>query len=129
MYCKIEELSLSRFSPDQFRYQSNRELKDSNGKPAETWENIFQSRDKMNRINGLKQHHFRVPSVYLRVHTKACADRGGCLTSHYLISDAFHYDYCSLLVNKSTYIPTVRIFMAKMVIFFLLSSSPQHQLR
>ena len=42
-------------SPDQSRSQSNRELKDSNGIPAETWENNIQSRDGMNRIKGLKQ--------------------------------------------------------------------------
>ena len=115
MYWKIDELSSSRVSPDQSGSQSNSELKDSNGKPAETLENNIQSRAEMNYIKGLKQHHSRVPPVSLQVHAKAYTGGGGCPTWSYLILDAFWYVCCSLLVNKLPYTPTVRIFMAKMV--------------
>jgi len=57
--------------------------KDSNEKPAETGENNMQSRAEMNRINGLKQHHSRVPPVSLRVNAKVNAGGGGCPTWSY----------------------------------------------
>ena len=58
LYCKIDELSSSRVSPDQFGSQSNWEFKDSKGKHSEIWENTIHSRAEMNCIWGLKQHHF-----------------------------------------------------------------------
>ena len=75
----------------------------------------MQSRDEMNRISGLKQHHSRAPPVSLQVHAKAYAGGGGCPTWSYLILNAFRYICCSHLVNKLTYAPIVRIFMAKIV--------------
>ena len=70
-------------SPDQSGSQSNSELKDSNGKPAETLENKIQNRAEMNYMIGLKQHHSIVPPVSLRVDAKAYADEGGCPTWSY----------------------------------------------
>ena len=64
-------------SPDQSGSQSNSELKDSKGKPAETLENSIQSSAEMNYIKHLKQHHSRVPLVSLQVHAKAYVGGGG----------------------------------------------------
>ena len=61
-------------NPDQSGSQSNSELKDSNGKPAETLENSIQSSAEINYIKGLKQHHSRVPPVSLHVHAKRLVD-------------------------------------------------------
>ena len=116
IYCKIDKLSLSRVSPHQFGSQSNWELKNWNGKPAETGENNKQSRAEINCINGLRQHHSRTPPVSLRVNAKVNTGSGGCPTWSYWILDAVWYICCSASVNKSRYTPTVRIFMAKMVI-------------
>ena len=71
--CTEKSMSYARLgiSPDQSGSQSNSELKDSNGKPAETLENSIQSSAEMNYIKGLKQHHSRVPPVSLQVHAKA----------------------------------------------------------
>ena len=63
----------------------------------------------------MKQHHSRVPPVSLQVDAKVFAGGGGYLIWSYSILDAFLYICCSLLDNESTYTPTVRIFMAKMV--------------
>ena len=89
--CTEKSMSYARLgiSPDQSGSQSNSELKDSNGKPAETLENSIQSSAEMNYIKGLKQHHSRVPPVSLQVHAKAYAGGGGCPTWSYLILDAF----------------------------------------
>ena len=89
--CTEKSMSYARLgiSPDQSGSQSNSELKDSNGKPAETLENSIQSSAEMNYIKGLKQHHSRVPPISLQVHAKAYAGDGGCLTWSYLILDAF----------------------------------------
>ena len=76
----INELSSSRVGPHQFRSQSNCELKDSIEKPVETGENNMQSRAEINRINGLKQLHSRVPLVSLRVKAKVNAGGIGCPT-------------------------------------------------
>ena len=90
---QITEKSMSYarlgISPDQSGSQSNSELKDSNGKPAETLENSIQSSAEMNYIKGLKRHHSRIPPVSLQVHAKAYAGGGGCPTWSYLILDAF----------------------------------------
>ena len=80
MYRNIDDYARLGISPDQSGSQSNSEIKDSNGKPAETLENTIQSSAKMNYIKGLKQHHSRVPPVSLQVHAKAYADGGGCPT-------------------------------------------------
>ena len=70
-------------------YKSISELKDLNGKPAQTLENNIQSRAEMNYIKGLKQHHSRVSPVSLQVHAKAYAVGDGCQTWSFLILDAF----------------------------------------
>ena len=63
----------------------------------------------MNCLWGLKQHHPRVPPVSLWANNKAFAGVGVCPTWSYSILDAFLYICSSLLDNKSTYTPTVRI--------------------
>ena len=75
----------------------------------------MQSRAEMNRINGLKQYHSRVSQVSLRVNAKVNAGGGGCPTWSYWILDTVWYVCCSLLVKKSTFTPTVLVFMAKIV--------------
>ena len=118
LYCKIDELSSSKdgqVNPDQSGSKFIWEFKDSNGKYAEIRKNTIHSRAEMNCIWGLEQHYSRVPSVSLWVDTKQFAGVGGCQTWWYLILDAFWYICCSLLDNESTYTPTVRISMAKMV--------------
>ena len=89
--CTEKSMSYARLgiSPDQSGSQSNSELKDSNGKPAETLENSIQSSAVMNYITGFKQHHSRAPPVSLQVHAKVYAGGGGCPTWSYLILDAF----------------------------------------
>ena len=83
IYCKIDELSLSRVSQYQFGSQSNSELKNSNGKPAETGENNQQRSSEIDCINGLRQHYSRTPSVSLRVNAKVSTGSGGCPTWSY----------------------------------------------
>jgi len=39
----------------------------------------MQNKAEMNCLNGLKQHHSRVPPVSLRVNAKVNAGGGGCL--------------------------------------------------
>ena len=85
MYQNINVVSLSRVIPDQYGSKSNSELKDSNGKPAETLENNVQSMTKMNYMIGLKQQHSRVPQFSLQFHAKSYAGGGGCPTWSYLI--------------------------------------------
>ena len=80
IYCKIDEVSLSRVSQDQSGSQSYWELKHSNGKPAETWENKIQRKTEMNRIKDLRQPRSWVTPVSLQVDAKAYAGSGGCLT-------------------------------------------------
>ena len=115
LYCKIDELSSSRASPDQSGSQSNWEFNDSDGKHAEIRENAIHSRAEMNCICGLIQHYSRVPAVSVWVDTKAFAGSGGCLIWSNPIWDALWYICCLFIDNESTYIPTFRIFMAKMV--------------
>ena len=76
-------------SMDQSGSQFNSGLENSNRKPVETLENHIQSRVEMYYINGLKQHHSRVPPASLQVHVKAYAGGGGCQTWSYLILDVF----------------------------------------
>ena len=83
MYGKINELSPTWVNPDHSGSQSNGELKESNGKPAEKRKNNIQCRAEMNCIEGSKQLHFKVPPFSLQVDAKVYAVGGGFPTGSY----------------------------------------------